>query len=56
MKHMNHIESNVLQQEARAHIRLVLLCPQVLTLPHALKIGFLICNVRGVGLGTIRRC
>lgn len=46
--HMNHIESNAVQQGARAHIRLVLLCPQVLTSHHSLKHNFLICKVRGL--------
>lgn len=63
--HMNHIESNAVQQEARAHITLVLLCPQVLTSHHALKLGFLISNVKGLEsvlsedanrLGPCRRC
>lgn len=39
--HMNHIESNAVQQEVRAHIGLVLLCPQVLTSCCSLKLGFL---------------
>lgn len=39
--HMNHIESNAVQQEVRAHIGLVLLCPQVLTSRRSLKLGFL---------------